>query len=82
MDNWVGLVTILIIAVLAAIVLIISSSYKEKKLIKEGILPEPEKTTDEDIERLIKDGYLVWALKRYRQKYNVSLKEAKKRLGV
>ncbi len=82
MATWNGLMLVAGIALLLIVGSIIASSYREKKLIKLGILPEIEKTTDEDIHRLINEGYPVWAIKRYRQIHNVSLKEAKESLKI
>lgn len=82
MDNWMGLFVVIGVLLALAVLSMLSSGYRERQLIKTGVLPEPGKTTDEDIERLLNNGYKVWAIKRYRQLHKVSLKDAKEKLGL
>ena len=82
MGTWSGLIVVAAIFFALIVGSIISSSYKEKKLIQQGVLPEADKTTDDDILRLVSEGHTIWAIKRYRQLHNVSLKEAKQKLNV
>ena len=70
----------MILGLIAWLVAVVSSSFKERKLIESGVLPAPENTTDVDISRLAQSGYKIWAIKRYRQLHKVSLKEAKQKI--
>ena len=65
MQSWFGLIIIVALGLAVWLVAVITSSLKEKQLLRDGILLEAEKTTDEDIARLFKEGYKVWAIKRY-----------------
>jgi ribosomal protein L7/L12 len=80
MDNWLGLLLIVAIGLVVWVLASASSSFKERQLVRDGILPPPDKTTDDDIARLVKSGHKVWAIKRYRQLHNVSLKDAKTKI--
>ena len=80
MNSWNGLVVIVAIGLLVWAASALSASIKEKKLIQSGILPDTDKTTDSDIKRLALSGHKIWAIKRYRELHNVSLKEAKQRV--
>ena len=79
-QNWNGLIIISMMALSVIGILILTSIIKEKKLQKSGILPTVHDTTDEDIKRLANSPYRIWAIKRYRQIYKVSLKEAKRKI--
>mgnify|MGYP003423314451 CR=1 FL=1 len=80
MQNWHGLVLIVIVGLAAWVIAVVSSSRSERRLIRDGVLPPVDKTTDADILRLVKTGHKVWAIKRYRQLHNVSLKDAKTKI--
>ncbi len=79
-QNWNGLIIISMMVLSVIGILILTSIIKEKKLQKSGILPTVHDTTDEDIKRLANSPYRIWAIKRYRQIYKVSLKEAKRKI--
>ncbi len=79
-QNWTGLIIISMIILSVIVILILTSIIKEKKLQRAGILPAVQNTTDEDIKRLANSPYRIWAIKRYRQIYKVSLKEAKRKI--
>ena len=80
MNNLYGLVAVIAIGVVIWIVSVLTASFKEKSLIKSGILPDVANTTDSDIKKLAQSGHKIWAIKRYREIHNVSLKEAKKKI--
>ncbi len=77
-EHWNGLFFIIGFGVLLVAASELSAYFRESILIKKGILKSVKNTTEEDIVWLKKNGYSVWALKRYRQCNDVSLKEAKK----
>jgi len=80
MDNWSGLLLVVAIGLVVWFLASASSSLKERQLVRDGILPPLDKTTDDDIAQLVKAGHKVWAIKRYRQLHNVSLKDAKTKI--
>ena len=80
MSNWYGLIAVIVIGLVVWVASVLSASIKEKKLIRSGILPEVANTTDSDIQKLIRSGHKIWAIKRYREIHNVSLKEAKQKI--
>mgnify|MGYP000433324020 CR=1 FL=1 len=80
MQDWSGLLLVACLVFVAIIIFTITSINSEKKLIKSGVLPPPNETTDADIVKLASSGYKVWAIKRYRQLHKVSLKEAKSKI--
>jgi len=79
-DEWWGLIGVTLLILIVMAVAAVFSELKERKLIKSGVLPTLENTTDADIAQLAKSEYKVWAIKRYRQLYNVSLKEAEQKV--
>jgi len=80
MDEWFGLLSIALVFLVLWGVASLTAEWREKRLIRSGTLPPLEKTTDADIARLASSGFKVWAIKRYRQLHQVSLKEAKQRV--
>ncbi|RLP53783.1 MAG: hypothetical protein D6160_14435 [Ketobacter sp.] len=80
MQNWYGIIGAAFIGLIVWVVASSTADRREKKLIESGVLPAPEDTTDADISNLVKSGHKVWAIKRYRQKYGVSLREAKDKI--
>ena len=77
MQPWNGLLIVLVIFASCWLIASLTASFQEKRLVKSGMLPPVEQTTDADIVRIAKSGYKVWAIKRYRQIHQVSLKDAK-----
>ena len=80
MDNWQGLLLVVIICLFVWALASVSSALKERQLVRDGILPTVDKTTDDDISRLVKSGHKVWAIKRYRELHKVSLRDAKTKI--
>lgn len=80
MDEWFGLLSVVLIFLAVWGGASLTAAWREKQLVRSGTLPLPEKTTDADIARLANSGFKVWAIKRYRQLHQVSLKEAKRRV--
>ena len=80
-EYWYGLFVIVGIGLFLIVVSELSAYFRECFLIKKGVLKSVKNTTEKDILRLKKEGYSVWAIKRYRQRNNVSLKEAKRAVG-
>lgn len=78
-EHWNGLFLVVGIGLAVIVISEMSRYFREKYLIKKGVLPPISKTTDKEITRLKNDGYSVWAIKRYRQlNKGVSLKQARK----
>ncbi|WP_369600500.1 hypothetical protein AAIA72_11680 [Hahella sp. SMD15-11] len=76
-QNGTGLLVVASVLLGIWILSVLTASVRERQLEKRGILPPLRQTTDEDIIRLAKSGYRVWAIRRYRQLHGVSLKEAR-----
>lgn len=78
-EHW-NVASIFAAIVLALMVIAeVARYFREKYLIKKGVLLTVNRTTEKDIARLKSNGYSVWAIKRYRQlNKGVSLKQAKK----
>ncbi|UZE96825.1 hypothetical protein [Alkalimarinus alittae] len=77
-EHWTGLFLVVGIGLAIMLIAEVSSYARERYLIKKGVLFAVEETTEQDILRLKKMGYSVWAIKRYRQlNKGVSLKQAK-----
>ncbi|WP_020407885.1 ribosomal protein L7/L12 [Hahella ganghwensis] len=67
-------------AVVLAVILVffaIRSRGKEGGQINRVVVPPADLATDEDIRKLAHGGKKIQAIKLYREKYNVGLKEAK-----
>lgn len=79
-QSWIGLLIVISVVLLCIIISILTSTIRENRLQKAGILPTVNNTTDDDIKRLANSPYRIWAIKRYRQVHNVSLKEAKRKI--
>jgi len=80
MQNWYGLIAVTLFIFIVMAIATVISEYQERKLIKSGILPKPENTTDADILRLANSEHKGWAMKRYRQLHDVTVKEAKQKI--
>ena len=77
-EHWNGLFLVVGLGLIVTVIAGISSYSRERFLISRGVLSPIDKTTDKDIARLKKEGYSVWAIRRYRQmNKGVSLKQAK-----
>ena len=80
MQEWYGLIIVTLIILVVMAIATVVTEIQERKLIKQGILPKPENTTDADIVRLVRSGHKDWAIKRYRQLHNASIKEAQEKI--
>lgn len=55
----------------------IRSKNKTNTLKEMGLYPDAKNATDEDVRRVLKQGYKIQAIKLYREIHNVDLKQAK-----
>ena len=60
------------------VVLKIITSLSDAKLRRSGVLPMPGRATMADVERLVRSGQRILAIRCYREIHHVGLAEAKK----